>query len=209
MRKKFLQLCKKLTYRFGRFYTWLLRSSLKSCGQDVRLDFPVRLDQPGSISLGAGTIIYPRTWISAVSDWAGVKYGGEVWIGNRVMISYGVQISAASFVVIEDDVTIASGVVIVDHVHDHRHIDVPVFAAPLSKPSPIRIGKSSFLGVHSLIGPGVQIGEHAVVAANAVVTKDVPPYCIAAGNPARVMTRFHNPETNNLPSNELSGSERG
>jgi acetyltransferase-like isoleucine patch superfamily enzyme len=181
---------------------------LKSCGPDVCIHFPVRLDNPGSISLGAGAMIYPRAWINVVSEWAGVKYQGEVRIGDRVGIGYGVQISAAEAIVIEDDVALSAGVVIVDHTHDHRNLAVPVFSAPLSKPSPVRIGKGSFLGVHCFVGPGVQIGEHAVVSANAVVLNDVPPYALAAGNPARTV-RFHNPEAGKPAVTELSEVELG
>ncbi len=208
MRKKFLHICRKLRFRFSGLYTWLLRSSFKSCGADVRIDFPVRLEQPESITLGAGTIIYPRTWLNVVSEWAGVKYGGEIWIGDRVMIGYGVQISAAESIVIEDDVALSPGVVIVDHLHDHRHLGLPIFKAPLSKPSPVRIGRGSFLGAHCVIGPGVQVGEHAVVAANAVVVNDVPSYAVAMGNPARAI-RFHKPDANELAVEETTGVERG
>ena len=207
MRKRFLRLWGKLEYRFCDFYTWLLRSSLKSCGQNVRLHYPVRIENPEAVSLGAGTIIYPRSWINPVSEWAGIKYNSEVRIGNRVMIGYSAQISAAQSIVIEDDVAISSGCVIVDHIHEYRHLDVPVFLAPLSKPLPIRIGKGSFLGVKCMIGPGVQIGEHAVVAANSVVVNDVPAYAIAVGNPARAV-RFHNPEAREAAASQLTGADR-
>jgi acetyltransferase-like isoleucine patch superfamily enzyme len=96
--------------------------------------------------------------------------------------------------------------VIVDHNHDHRHIGTNIYDAPITKPRPVRIGKGSFLGVHCLIGPGVQIGEHAVIAANAVVVKDVPSYCMALGNPARV-TRFYDPEANKKASLEMQADE--
>src|SRR3984957_2607666 len=192
MRSKFLQLCKKLNYKFAILYTWLSRGGLKSCGKNVHFHYPVRLEQPGSISMGSGCIFYPGVWINPVKEWAGGKYAGEVKLGDRVMIGYRVQISAAESIVIEDDVAIGAGAVIVDHIHDHRYPGIPVFLAPLSKPRPVRIGKGSFLGVNCLIGPGVQIGEHAMIAANAVVLRDVPSYCRAVGNPARV-SRFYDP----------------
>lgn len=195
MRKKFLRLCEKINFRICAMYTWLLRSSLKSCGPDVRLHFPVRFGKPESISLGTDCIIYPRAWINVVTDWNGITYDGEIRIGDRVRISYEVQISAARSIVIEDDVTISRGVVIVDHLHDYRHWDVSIFEAPLSAPAPIRIGKGSFLGAHCMIGPGVQIGEHSLVSANSVVVNDVPALSMAVGNPARVV-RFHSPLTN-------------
>jgi acetyltransferase-like isoleucine patch superfamily enzyme len=192
MRKAYLRLCKKLRYRWYFAYTWLHRSSLRSCGKRVRLEFPIRLEEPHRISIGDDVVIHPRVWLNPVCQWAGLQYEGEIIIGNRAKISYDVQISSAASVVIEDDVTIASRAVIVDHIHDHAHIDVPIYEAPLSTPAPVRIGNGAFLGVNCFIGPGVQVGEHSVIAANAVVNKDVPSYSIALGNPARVL-RFHTP----------------
>jgi acetyltransferase-like isoleucine patch superfamily enzyme len=192
MRKRFLWLCEKIDFRFCGFYTWLLRSGLRSCGPDVRLHFPVRFGKPESISLGAGCMIYPRAWINVVTAWAGHTYDGEIRLGERVRIGYEVQISAARSIVIEDDVTISRGVVIVDHLHDYRHLDSSIFEAPLSTPQAVRIGRGSFLGVHCVICPGVCIGEHSLVSANSVVVNDVPAFSMAVGNPARV-TRFHQP----------------
>lgn len=51
------------------------------------------------------------------------------------------------------------------------------------------IGRHCFIGAKSLIMPGVQIGDESIVAAGAVVTKDVPPRCIVAGNPAQIVRR--------------------
>jgi len=50
-----------------------------------------------------------------------------------------------------------------------------------------RVGENCFIGARSVILPGVQIGDESIVAAGAVVTRDVPPRCIVAGNPARVV----------------------
>ena len=206
MRKKFLRLCEKINFRFCGFYTWLLRSGLKRCGTGVRLHFPVRFGRPESISLGDGCMIYPRAWINVVSDWAGNTYQGEIRFGDRVRIGYEVQISAAQSIVIEDDVTISRGVVIVDHLHDYRHLDSSIFDAPLSTPQPVRIGRGSFLGVHCMICPGVNIGEHSLVSANSVVVNDVPAFSMAVGNPARV-TRFHIPADDGLPARGATQAE--
>ena len=58
---------------------------------------------------------------------------------------------------------------------------------------PITIGSDSWIGGAAVILPGVTIGEHCVVGAGAVVTRDVPPYCVVAGNPARVVRRLSPP----------------
>jgi acetyltransferase-like isoleucine patch superfamily enzyme len=206
MRRKILQLWKKLNFRFNRFYTWMKISELGSVGKGVRFDYPVRIENPGSITMGAGTILYPRAWLNPVTHWRGNDYNGKITLGERVMVGYGVQISAAQSIIIEDDVAMGAGVVIVDHIHDHRYPGIPIIDAPLSIPEPVRIGKHSFLGVYALVGPGVQIGEHAVIAANAVVLKDVPAYCIAAGNPARIV-RFHDPNAPKPATQDIAEAE--
>lgn len=193
MRRACLKLVKKLQFRWYFFYTWMHKGDLKRCGRGACMEYPVRLEELHAISLGNDVKIARGTWINPVGEWSGTKYGGEIVIGDRTWISYDVQISAARSVVIEEDVVIASGAVIVDHLHDHSYIDKPIFMSPLTQPDPVRIGKGSFLGVNCFIGPGVQIGEHAVIGANAVVTKNVPSYCIAVGIPAR-MHRFHKPK---------------
>lgn len=206
MRRKILNIWKKISFRFSAFYTWMLSGDLGSCGRNVRFDYPVRIENPGSVTIGCDVILYPRVWLNPVSEWRGNIYNGKIEIGNRVKLGYGVQISSAESIVIEDDVAMGAGAVVVDHIHDHRYPGIPVIDAPLSQPKPVRIGKRSFLGVYCLIGPGVQIGEQAVVAANAVVLKDVPSFCIAAGNPARIM-RYHDPDTIKPAAEELAEAE--
>jgi acetyltransferase-like isoleucine patch superfamily enzyme len=206
MRRKILQLWKKISFRLATFYTWMKSSELKSCGKNTRFDYPVRIENPGSVSIGSAVILYPRVWLNPVTEWCGNHYNGKIELGDRVKLGYGVQISAAQSIIIEDDVAMGAGAVVVDHIHDHRYPAIPVIDAPLSIPEPVRIGKGSFLGVYCLIGPGVQIGEHAVIAANAVVLKDVPSYCLAAGNPARIV-RFHDPDAIKPSADVLNEAE--
>jgi acetyltransferase-like isoleucine patch superfamily enzyme len=205
MRKLILKVARKIRLRFSSFYTWILSSSFESIGEGVRIDFPIRIENPESISIGRDSVLYQRSWYNPVSEWAGRKYNGKIKIGERVMLGYGLQISAASSIVIEDGAIIAAGVVIMDHMHEYRDPTVDTYTGPISEPRPVHIGKGAFLGVYCFIGPGVQIGEHAVVSANAVVTKDVPAYCIAIGNPARII-RFHDSsETNTARLSTVQG----
>ena len=61
---------------------------------------------------------------------------------------------------------------------------------PLLKP-PISIGDAAWICADAFVGPGVQVGEGAIVGARAVVTKDVDPWCVVAGNPARFIKHRH------------------
>ncbi|MBF6600630.1 MAG: acyltransferase [Dehalococcoidia bacterium] len=52
------------------------------------------------------------------------------------------------------------------------------------------VADDAFIGINAVVLPNVRIGRHAVVGAGAVVTHDVPDFCVAAGNPARVISRY-------------------
>lgn len=63
--------------------------------------------------------------------------------------------------------------------HDHsRHLKIDTY-----------IGSNTIIGIRSIILPGVKIGNHCVIGAGSVVTKDVPDGCIAAGNPAKIVRK--------------------
>jgi acetyltransferase-like isoleucine patch superfamily enzyme len=55
---------------------------------------------------------------------------------------------------------------------------------------PIRIGNAVWIGFDAVVLPGVTIGDGSIIGARSVVTEDVPPYCIAVGNPARIVRRL-------------------
>ncbi len=117
-------------------------------------------------------------------------------IGNDVQLNDSVHIGAVELVEIGDHTLIASRVFITDHSHgvyDQPDAGSRPEVIPVDRPivaRPVRIGRNVWLGEQVCILPGVTIGEGAVVGANSVVTQDVPPRTIAAGNPARVIRRF-------------------
>ena len=69
-------------------------------------------------------------------------------------------------------------------------MSLPICKQPIIHKGPIIIKKGSWLAFGCHILSGVTIGEHSVVAANSVVTKDVPPYSVVAGNPARIVKQY-------------------
>lgn len=131
---------------------------------------------------------------------------GYIQIGNRTFINSGTHLIARSDVIIGDDVTIAWGVWVYNHdshsldwrerVKDLRAVYEDVQAGrdmiagkdwTSVKAAPIRICDKAWIGMNAIILKGVTIGEGAVVGAGSVVTHDVPPWTIAAGNPAKVV----------------------
>jgi len=81
-------------------------------------------------------------------------------------------------------------VLITDNAHgtfNLSELDSPPIKRKLFTKGEVAIGDNVWIGSNSCIMPGVTIGRGAIIGANAVVTKDVPPYALAAGNPARVI----------------------
>lgn len=117
-------------------------------------------------------------------------------IGRNVVLNDYVHIGGIESVEIGDRVLIASKVFISDHSHGSYgyngvHCDpaIPPSNRPLQV-LPVAIQEDVWIGESVSILPGVTIGRGSVIGANSVVTRSVPPYCIAAGVPARVIKVF-------------------
>ncbi len=116
--------------------------------------------------------------------------------GNDVQLNDYVHIGVVDRVEIGNNVLIASRVFISDHNHgryDGCNPESGPSVSPVARPlvaKPVLIRDRVWIGEHVCILPGVTIGEGAVVGAGSVVTHDVPPHSIVAGNPARVIRVF-------------------
>jgi len=109
-------------------------------------------------------------------------------IGRRTVINQHCCLDGRGWLTIGDDVDISPGVWILTDGHD---MEDPLFRETLA---PVRIGNHVWIGSRAMILPGVTVGEGAVVAAGAVVTRDVEPYTVVAGVPARqIGTRSRRP----------------
>lgn len=114
----------------------------------------------------------------------------EMVLGNDISIGEYTHITCSRRIEIADGLLTGRFVLITDNAHG-ANLREELGIAPLSRtvfsPGPVIIGRNVWIGDKATILPGVTIGEGAVIAANAVVTKDVPPYSVAAGCPARVV----------------------
>jgi acetyltransferase-like isoleucine patch superfamily enzyme len=105
--------------------------------------------------------------------------GRKVFFGNHNVINFGCLFDGRQFPIhVGDNVSIGPEATILTLGHDPRS---PVFE---DRGGAVTIGDRAWIGYRAIILPGVEIGEGAVVGAGAVVTRDVPPYTIVAGNPA-------------------------
>lgn len=151
---------------------------------------------------GKGSIIRRRTRMdvlpfndfalgadSVIEDFCTINNGvGAVHIGDRSLIGMGnVVIGPVS---IGNDVIFAQNIVASGLNHNYEDISRPIHAQGVST-RPIVVEDECWIGANVVLTAGVRIGKHSVVAAGSVVTKDIPPLSIAAGNPARVIKQYN------------------
>lgn len=107
-------------------------------------------------------------------------YVSTMKIGKGVFINSNLLAMARGGITIEDGAQIAANVQLISNNHDPY--DLAVLTC-----KPVLIKKAAWIGAGATILPGVSVGKHAVVGAASVVTKDVPDYAVAVGNPAKVI----------------------
>jgi acetyltransferase-like isoleucine patch superfamily enzyme len=152
-------------------YTSLMKGRFASWGVGSYLEPFAKLISPRLITVGEQVRICDHAWLNARDG------GGEgqptLIIGNGVYIGRFVQINAFCDVCIESNVLIADRVFISDADHNYKNIDIPISHQGDRFKGRVRVMEGSWLGIGVVILPGVTVGRNAVVAANAVVTKNV------------------------------------
>ncbi len=129
------------------------------------------------------TVISEKYSPVKIGVWGHEPDSGAITIGDYVLISPGCRISACEHIIIEDSVMMANGVYVTDSDWHgiYNRVDRP------KEKTPVHIKRNTWLGDGSTVLKGVTVGENSIVAANAVVTKDVPANVVVAGNPAVVV----------------------
>ena len=115
----------------------------------------------------------------------GAQFSTEVSLGDNSGI--GVNATISSYVTIGNDVMMGPECMIFTANHSMQRRAIPMRLQGHEKPRPVTIGNDVWIGGRVIILPGVHIGDGAVIGAGSVVTKDVPPYAIVGGNPAKVI----------------------
>jgi len=134
------------------------------------------------------------TIIGSVKASLKAKYGFKVSIGENTVIADNVTIGDYSYVnsnsyiencIIGKFCSISSGVYIAPAEHDYKLLTTSPISGFMKKPSKVIIGNDVLISLNAVILQGIKIGDGAVIAAGAIVTKDVEPYEIVGGNPAK------------------------
>lgn len=176
----FIALCNyvRWSWRFGSF------------GFRSRFANPDMLTNPGLVRIGGQVNIWKGARIEAF----GKKGETRIEIGEGTSIQMYFHCGAAESVKIGRDVLIAGRVYITDHDHVFDDPNLPARRTDGLVTKPVVIEDGAWLGEGCVILKGVTVGQRAVIGANAVVTKDVPPFAIVGGIPARVIRIIDLPE---------------
>ena len=151
--------------------------SFISLGSGVTLDSAIRSNRLGGFS---------PCVVRTVTPTARIRLGERVGLSNSVIV-------AGNSIEIGEDTIIGSGVMILDNDFHVMGTGFSWVSECSTNSKPIKIGRGCFIGSRSMILKGVTLGDRAVIGAGAVVTKDVPAYSMAAGNPARIVRTIPKP----------------
>lgn len=125
---------------------------------------------------------------AVIEDFCTINNGvGDMLIGDETTV--GMSNVLIGPVTIGKNVIIAQNVVISGLNHNYEDVNLPIMRQGV-RTSPVVVGDDCWIGANAVITAGRTIGKHCVIAAGAIVTKDIPDFCIAAGNPAKVIKRY-------------------
>lgn len=158
----------------------------KRCGKNVYIEKPICVDY-SSVSIGDNSHILKDSRIQNVSGVNNTK----IYIGQNTGICYRFTALAGADIVIGNFVAIASDVFISSGSHGTDPESETPYGCQKYIGKPIIIEDGVWLGEKSCVLSGVTIGKKSIVGAGSVVTKDIPPYSIAVGNPAKVIKKYN------------------
>lgn len=160
-------------------YSWRFRN----WGHMSILHSPDQLCNPSQISIGKNVEIRKGSKLEAIGNPTNFP---KIQIGDGTSIHNYFHCGAAESVIIGKNVLIAGRVYISDHDHIFDCETIPPIFSGL-KILPVRIEDEVWIGEGAAVLKGVTIGKRSVIGTNAVVTKDIPPFSIAVGIPAKVI----------------------
>ena len=161
-----------------RWYVRMLAPLYQHRGKHSKIHRSVRMDTPPyrRFSLGDYSVVESYSCINNAV--------GDVIIGDHTRV--GLHNTVIGPVTIGNHVNLAQGITVTALNHNFTEKDMRIDEQGVST-TPVTIGDDIWIGANAVILPGVTIGNHSVVAAGAVVTKDVPPHTLVAGVPAKII----------------------
>jgi acetyltransferase-like isoleucine patch superfamily enzyme len=156
----------------------------------VFLEKGVLLSNPRYLTLAPESRICSGTVLSCIDSYFENRYEQKINIGPGSRIGPSCEIVAASPVSIGANVFFGPSVYVTTVTHGLDPESPKPYALQPLQSKPITIGDGCWIGTKVIILPGVSLGEKCIIGAGAVVTKDIPSYSLAVGNPAKVIKKY-------------------
>jgi acetyltransferase-like isoleucine patch superfamily enzyme len=175
------------------FITGLTKHTFKSFGKNSLLGLKTTIINPKYISIGDNSSITNRVVLSCFESVKSVGHLPEIIIGNNVSIGEDCHITCANKLIIGNGVLTGKKVLITDNAHGDINLNtlnVPPINREVISKGPVIIEDNVWIGEKASIMPNVHIGKGAIIAANAVVTKNVPACAVVGGNPAKILKQL-------------------
>ncbi len=182
----------RLTYYNNLLYTYWIKNFSGDVGKNVQIKKPIVIEGGGEkyVSIGDGTIFQSHCHIGAWKQYGQDSYNPIIVIGKNCRIGEFCHISSIHYVHIGDGLLTGRYVYIGDNSHGNLSYEegsIPPVQRKLQSKGGIEIGENVWLGDKVAVLSGVHIGNNVIVAANAVVTKDIPSNSLVGGVPAKVL----------------------
>lgn len=175
---------------FGRVRSFYYRRLFLYCPPSVKIERLSKLIGPKFITIGENSDFQSGSYITVWCRYKEQKFKPTLKVGNNCHVGACNHITCINRIEIGDGFVSGKWVTITDNNHGDSncdHLQMPVSQRPIISKGPVLIGKNVWVGDKATILPGVTIGDGVIVGANSVVTKDIPSYCVACGNPARII----------------------
>ena len=173
-----------------KLYTLWIKHSFGACGNNCIIGKFRKLENPQLIYIGKNVIIGHKTVIELYTSYQNQRFDPSLKIGDNSSIGDNSHISCINKICIGNNVRIGRKVFITDNSHGSSRrceLDIAPNKRDLSTRGEVTIEDNVWIGEMVCILPGIKIGKGTIIGANAVVTKDLPSYCVAVGNPAKVI----------------------
>lgn len=161
-------------------------ADLAGCFPGVSFGEMIQVLGMRNISIGQGTCIGDSSWLNVCirDEQTRMRIGACVLVGRQAVIS------TAGFLEIGDYCLFAPRVYISDADHIYTDIFQPIVQQGATCHRSIIVEENCWLGINTVISGSLTLGRGSVVGANAVVTRDIPPFCVVVGNPAQIVKMY-------------------
>ena len=188
-----VDLIKKIREKERLLYCRKISRTINHVGKNFIVRKRVNIMNGKYISIGDNFLAMNGCRIEAWDQYCNNSFSPEITIGNNVSMNFDCHIGAINHISIGDNVLLGSRVFITDHSHGNgsmKEVDIPPNKRELYSKGPVIIEDNVWIGEGAVILSNVRVGKGSIIGANAVVTKDIPAYCVVGGVPAKILRKM-------------------